>query len=66
MTLDVSVDDTQVVHVLEHDRDVSGNLHSLSGVNLELLLLHVQQVVQGALTVLEYDVDIRNLGDHAH
>lgn len=53
------------VHVLKHHSCVSGYSHFEFVVEVDLFV-DVQQAEEGALAVLEHDVDIRNFRDHAH
>mmetsp|Transcript_4446 Transcript_4446/g.7579 ORF Transcript_4446/g.7579 Transcript_4446/m.7579 type:complete len:397 (+) Transcript_4446:454-1644(+) len=67
MAFDVAVHDADVVHVLEGDGRVARDFQPQLGRDLQLALLHVQQVEERALAhVLEHDVDVGDLGDHAH
>lgn len=67
MTLDVSVHDAQVVHVLKHCGSIPSNSNPLFGGEFNCLLLHMEHVVEGALRhMLKHDVDVGDLRDHTH
>ena len=67
MTLNVSVDDAQRVHILEHSGRGQRYFHSLPNVQINFLLLHVQQIKQTSLSdVLRHDHYVGDLGHDSH
>jgi hypothetical protein len=67
VALDISVHDTQVVHIFKDSSSVKCNFEAHFDRQLKLHLLHVEQVEEGALTdMLEHDVDVRDLRDDSH
>jgi len=67
VTLDISVNDTQMVHVLEDGGRIPSYSDSFFGAQIDCLLLHVEHIIQRALrNMLKDDIDIWDFGDHTH
>ena len=67
MTLDVSVHNAKVMHVLKDSSCISSDSNPFLGTQVNRLFFHVKHVIERALRhMLKHYVDIRDLWDHSH
>jgi len=67
MTLDVSMNDSQMMHILENYSSISCNSDSLLCTQVNLVFFHMEHIVKTSLAdMLEHNVKIGDFRDDTH